>query len=161
MGLMNSSQMNITNQWGRLHEQAKVVANQYKANEQQLVSIIALIDQQKAFYNWGYSSLFKYITDGLGLSDATACNISAVVRKSIEVPRLKEKVVSGEISLSKARKITPVINSMNQDQWFETAQTKTQKQIERAVSLQDPNEAILESLTYVSDNQYNVERIQV
>jgi hypothetical protein len=144
-----------------LHTKAKKIADQYKKSERDLVSIIAQVDQLKGFYKLGYSSLFTYMTEGLGLTVAVASNISAVVRKSYDVPQLKNKVVSGEISLSKARKLTPVINRGNQDQWISLARSKTQKQIEREVALAQPKSAILEKTQYVPIDTMIKEKVQI
>ena len=144
-----------------LHKKAKKIVNQYKQSERELVSIIAQVDHLKAFYKLGFNFLFTYMTEGLGLSPAVASNISAVVRKSYEVPQLKNKVVAGEISLSKARKLTPVINEVNQKQWLNLAQSKTQKQIEREVALAQPKSAVIEKVQYVPRDKIINEKVQI
>ena len=144
-----------------LHQKAKLIANRYKQCEQELVSVISQVDSTKSFYKLGYSSLFSYMTQALGLTESVACNISAVVRKAYQVPKLQEKVVSGEISLSKARKLTPVITQENQDQWLEVAATKTQKQIEREVALAHPKAAIIEKIQYVSSHLKVKEKVEI
>ena len=144
-----------------LHQKAKLVADRYKQCEQELVAIISQVDSTKSFYKLGYSSLFSYMAQALGLTEAVACNISAVVRKAYQVPKLQEKVVSGEISLSKARKLTPVITQENQDQWLKVAATKTQKQIEREVALASPKAAIIEKAQYISSHLEIKEKIEI
>ena len=144
-----------------LHQKAKLIANRYKQCEQELVAIISQVDSNKSFYKLGYSSLFSYMTQALGLTESVACNISAVVRKAYQVPKLQEKVLSGEISLSKARKLTPVITKENQDQWLKVAETKTQKQIEREVALAHPKAAIIEKMNYVSSYLEIKEKVEI
>ena len=51
-----------------LHEKAKQTAKHYLRLEKELLELIIQIDKKKAFYRFGYSSLFTYVTESLNLS---------------------------------------------------------------------------------------------
>jgi hypothetical protein len=55
-----------------------------------------------------------------------------------KAPKLKSAVTSGELSLSKARRIAPVIKTENQTQWIEDAKTMKQPELERKVAVENP-----------------------
>jgi hypothetical protein len=83
------------NMKNELHEKAKAAANEYQNCEVKLIQILKEIDTSKIFLKMGYSSLFIYITEALGLSEAVAYNLSTVVRKSKEVPELQKAIENG------------------------------------------------------------------
>ena len=72
-----------------------------------------------------------------------------MVLKSIEVPALKEAVVSGEISLSQARRIVSVVTHDTSKEWITKASTLNQKQLELAVAEKNPHAKVKERLTPV------------
>jgi hypothetical protein len=144
-----------------LNEKAKSIAKQYKKCEQELIAIIIKIDQCKLFYSLGYNSLFKYVVDELNLSESIAYNFINVARKSHQVPELKRAVCSGDVSVSKARKVVPVINRANQSHWLRIVKTQSQKQIERQVALANPKVAIPEKMTYQSPQMIVQEKVSL
>ena len=94
--------------------------------------------------------LFQYVVKRLGLSEAQAYSFISVGRKSKEVPQIKEKIKNGELTVSKAKKITSVITAINQGHWLSLAQSASQKKVEREVALAKPKQAIWDKMTYVS-----------
>jgi 5-methylcytosine-specific restriction endonuclease McrA len=61
-------------------------------------------------------------------------NLITVARKAREIPELKEEIRKGNVSVSKIRKVCPVIDRKNQKQWIQTAKTSTQKELELKVA---------------------------
>ena len=53
--------------------------------------------------------------DRLKLSESTALNFINVARKAVQVPALQAEIRAGHVSVSKARKIVPVLTPQNQD----------------------------------------------
>ena len=98
-----------------IHEEALSVVKRYKVCEVELIEIFEKSDQFKVHYALGFSSLFKYATDGLGLSPEVAYTFINVARKTKEVPALKEEIKQGTITVSKAKRISPVLNGANQE----------------------------------------------
>jgi hypothetical protein len=138
-----------------LHEKAKAAANEYQNCEIKLIQILKEIDTSKVFLKMGYSSLFVYITEALGLSEAVAYNLSTVVRKSKEVPELQKAIENG-LALSKARKIVPVLTKENSGVWLEKAKTLPKADLEREVAAVSPYVAKRESVRAVSMDRYSL-----
>lgn len=117
-----------------LHARAIECAAKYRKLEGELLDLIQQIDSQKLFRDLGYSSLFTYIVNALKLSESQAFNFINVARKANEVPELKKQILTGTLSVSKARKIVPVLTSGNQKEWIPKAIALPQKEIERQVA---------------------------
>ena len=144
-----------------LHEKALETARNYIRLEKELLEIIIEIEKKKAYRRLGYSSLYTYVNEGLKISPSTSYNFIQVARKSIEVPALKEEVSSGRISISKAKKIAPVLNKENHQQWFTVAHSSTHRKLEREVALASPTQAVPEKVNYVPSTEKVSERVQV
>ena len=94
-----------------IHQRALIRAQNYRASEIELIEALEEVDGHRVFYQYGYSSLFTYTTEALGLSPEVAYIFINVCRKTREVPALKEEIKSGAITVSKAKKLTPVLTS--------------------------------------------------
>ncbi|MBK9295159.1 MAG: hypothetical protein IPM57_12105 [Oligoflexia bacterium] len=98
-----------------LHQKAINIAQSFHKAESDLIDILQKIDQQKIFLKLGFASLFDYALKALKLSEANSSNFITVARKSKTIPELKEAIKEGRLSVSKARKITPVLTPENKD----------------------------------------------
>ena len=145
----------------KLDRQACRIAITYRKAEIGLLEIICQMDRTKAFYHLGFSSLFSYVTDRLKLSEAVAYNFINVARKSHEVPELKQEIARGKITVSKAKKITPVITQANKTQWLDMAKTISLKKLEKKVAMASPKQAIREEMKYVGEKEKIGERITI
>jgi 5-methylcytosine-specific restriction endonuclease McrA len=135
----------------QIHERALAVASRYKSAEIELIEILQLVGEHRVFYHLKYNSLFQYAVQALGLSEEVAYIFINVSRKASEVPKLKEDIQAGRISVSKAKTISPVLTNENQERWLEMARTKTKRQIEREVALASPNHAVREKAGYTTE----------
>jgi len=133
-----------------LHERALACARRYRRAEAELLELIGQIDKTKTFRKLGYGSLFDYATSALKLSSGQAFNFINVSRKAHEVPQLKHAVASGKLSVSKARKIVPVLRPDNQAVWIEKAITLPQRQVEREVAEANPLLSVSERIRPVA-----------
>lgn len=143
----------ITEKVKQLDEKAMRVAKHLDACEKELVSIFEELGMTKGFLQLGFTSLHDYGVRRLKLSDATTCNIVAVARKTIEIPELKQAIQSGELSISKARKITPVLTKENKSEWIQLAKTSTSREIERAVAIEKPELLIRETVKFKAEDR--------
>src|SRR4051794_31056093 len=110
------------NKWAiELHEQALHAAKKFFQAEASLLDILQKIESTRAYRQFDHTSLFSYAVGMLKLSESTALNFINVARKSVEVPALKQEIEAGNLSVSKARKIVPVLTSENQAEWIEKA----------------------------------------
>lgn len=139
-----------------LHEKAILKAKTFHRAEIELIDVLQEIDTQKTFLHYRCTSLHNYCVKFLKLSDANASNFTNVARKAKEVPELKEAIRNQEITVSKARKITPVINKENSEHWLGLAKTLPKPKLEKAVAKVAPKTATPEKAKYVSE-----ERLQI
>ncbi len=136
-----------------LHSRAMKAAELNKKSESDLISILQKLDQNHGYLHFDASSLYDYCVSVLKLSESTSYNLITVARKAREVPALKEAIDAGEITLSKARKIAPVITMANQEVWLSLAKTETSRIIEKAVAKESPEFLIKESVRYRSEDR--------
>ena len=101
-----------------LHLRAVNIAKEYRRFEPALISVFQELEKHRTFACYEMPSLFMYSTKILGLSEATTCMLTAVMRASNKVPELKLAVEEGKITLSNARRIAPVLNSSNKSEWL-------------------------------------------
>src|SRR6185437_10053511 len=92
-----------------LHSQALAYAKTYLNAESGLIRVLQEIESCRGYRELGFKSLFEYAVSALGLSESVTYNLITVARKSLEVPMLQKKIEAGEITLSNARKIAPVL----------------------------------------------------
>ncbi len=121
-----------------------------------LIDIIIKVDQNKVYRHYAYKSLFEYVTCYLGLSEATAYNFITVSRKSITVPELKQAINNGEITLTKARKITPVITPQNKTEWLTMAKILPQQKLEKEIAKANPKLTTPERVMYKTERRLSV-----
>jgi 5-methylcytosine-specific restriction endonuclease McrA len=147
--------------YNKIDQQALKISKEFKRCESELLDIIIKVDDLKVYRKMGYPSLFQYVTNRLELSEAQAYNFINVGRKAKEVPQIREKIKNGELSVSKAKKITSVITPINQEYWLNLAQSASQKKVEREVAIANPKQAIWDEMTYVSPLEKVIEKIQI
>jgi hypothetical protein len=116
-----------------IHENALMVVLNYKKSEAALISAIQQVDEFKVFREYGYASLFEYVTTALGLSESSAYNFINVARKALELPAIKREIEMGNLTVSKVRKVLPVISEENQQDWLKKAATLSSREIEQEV----------------------------
>jgi hypothetical protein len=121
-----------------LHHRALRAAKKLHSAEVELVEILQEIDDCRGFKELGYSSLFVYATDELGLSEECAFKLIRVERKSSEVPELKVALEAGKFTLSKAVVIASVITPENQAHWISMASKHSKRELEKLVAEAQP-----------------------
>ena len=103
-----------------------------------LLTDLIEVDRHGVFEKLGYPSLFQYTTQRLKLSESIAYAFIGVARKSRQVPKLKEAVTEGKISVSQAKRIVSVVEPSNAEMWIENAATHRQRDLERLVAKELP-----------------------
>ncbi len=136
-----------------LHAEAIRLARSYRLTETELIGILQQIDSSKIFQSLGYTSLFNYCVEALELSESQSSTFVGVARKSMEIPALQEALTSGTLTVSKARRILPVIEESNCAFWIEKAAVLPQKVIEREVAKRNPDLSVAERIRPLSETQ--------
>jgi len=132
-----------------IHAEALAAVREYKRCEVRLIEVLQQADDHRIYGSLGYNSLFRYASDGLGLSEEVAYVFINVARKARQVPALKEEISRGTISITKAKKISPVLNSENQKHWLDLARNASKAKLEKEVARAAPSTAIVERMKYV------------
>jgi 5-methylcytosine-specific restriction endonuclease McrA len=140
-----------------IHLKIVEAASRYKKSEADLIDLIQQADQHKVFRHKGYSSLFEYVMKELKFSENVTSVFITVARKAYEVPELKAEIRTGNITLSNARRILPVLTSENKGEWLQRAQNLTQRQLEKEVVKIRPLEATRERVHYVTKDRVKLE----
>jgi hypothetical protein len=149
--------MQLSSQIHSLHERALKAAEQFRRAEAELLEALSGVDQKKVYLSLGYSSLFVYATQALRLPESVAYNAISVMRKAQEVPALKAHISSGELSISKARKVISVLNpDQNASSWIEKALTLSTRSLEKEVAKENPKSSTPEKAKYVSARRLDV-----
>ena len=118
---------------------AKTLATDYLRTEGELLSVLIEMRKERIFSILNYSGIFDYCVSELRLSRAQAYYFKTVAEKSEEVPELVKAISDGQITLSEARRITPVITKLNHLEWIEKAKTFSQLELERQVTAVNPS----------------------
>jgi hypothetical protein len=135
-----------------IHQKALEAAQKFKKAEADLISILQEVESSKTFFELGYTSLFHYVVQSLGLSESVAANFITVSRKAKEFPALQSAIDEGKITVSKARKVTAVLTLENQEEWVNKAVALPQKKLEEQVASIAPETKIRDGVKSVTEN---------
>jgi hypothetical protein len=155
-GFTQTNRGSISTLTHEIHQRAIQASQQFLNAESTLIEILQQVDQHRVFIEYGHSSLFHYVTNELKISESVAYNLITVSRKAREVPALQAAIQKQQITLSNARKITPILNQSNQEVWIQKAQTLSLRQLEKEIARENPKLATPEKVTYAT-----AERVQI
>lgn len=151
--LMQTKKHYSTKEFREIDQQVRQAVKKLKIAESEVIHALQKVDQSRS-YRWaGYNSLFQYCVQSLGLTENQAYNFIAVARKANECPQLQSAIDAGEITVSKARKITPVIEKGNQELWLNHARQLSTRELERQVACHNPKAQKPESLRFINDHE--------
>ncbi|MEZ4750786.1 MAG: HNH endonuclease signature motif containing protein [Bdellovibrionota bacterium] len=126
------------------------LANHYLESEAKLLSHLIEMRKKKHFIPLNYTGIFDYCERRLHLSRAQAYYFKTVAEKADEVPEIKQAVLTGELTLSQARRIVPVLTKTNHKQWIKKAKELPQKDLEREVTAVNPQAHVRERIRWVA-----------
>ncbi len=132
-----------------LHTKALSLSKTYLQTERELIKVLQEIERSDLFKTMGYTSLYDYCLKGLSLSEHQSNAFVTVSRKCTAVPELQQAIDSGILTVSKATRILPVMDSQACD-WIEKASVLSQREIQREVARTFPDKAVLENIRPVS-----------
>jgi 5-methylcytosine-specific restriction endonuclease McrA len=140
-----------------IDQKAIQAACNFKKSEALLVLAVLEVDSHKVFRELGFSSLHDYCLRRLHLSESNAFNVITVARKSAALPELKKEIVNGNLTVSQARRITPILTEENQALWIEKAKTLSQRNLEKEIAKERPQALTPERMRYVSGERLKLE----
>ncbi len=88
---------------------------------------------RKLYQELGYSSINQYAKVELGFSTSRTGDFLQLVRKLKKLPKVKEKVESGELGYTAARVIAPIADKATEAGWLNFALNNSRRDLEREV----------------------------
>lgn len=93
--------MNLTHLTDKsLLTDTKKLARDYRHITAQLLHHLREIDARKLYSELGYSTLFNYVVQELGFSEASASRRISAMKILKEIPEIEEKIESGDLNLT-------------------------------------------------------------
>lgn len=133
-----------------VHNRAKEHSNRFRQAEAELMETIQEVERLRVFQAAGYGSLFEYCCQELRLTESVAYNFINVGRKVRHPSRLRSAIRDGELSVTKARKMTAVMTAENEAQWAERAKKLSTRELEKTVVRERPLEACPPRVRYMT-----------
>jgi 5-methylcytosine-specific restriction endonuclease McrA len=100
--------------------------------EHELAVLLAKVQQDKLFREFGYAKLADYAEDRHGLAAGRAKGLAQVGQRLPDLPQLAQALANGELDWTKARHVARKANAETEGQWVELARTSTSRDLERA-----------------------------
>ncbi len=133
------------------HEEGLNLAAHYKRGEARMVELLSLIAQHKGYYLYQCDSLKAYALYSWELPPGAAADMVTVANKAIEVPELIEALKRGKSTVSKLRKVCPVITPKDALAWIQLVEQCSSRIVEKAVAMENPETEMKCQMTYKSD----------
>jgi hypothetical protein len=128
-----------------LHRKSIKDAKIYKVAEATILQDVCDIDKTKLYEKFGLTSTYAYCLEVMELSEFIAKSCIAIARKSKNVPELKEAIEDGQLTVSKAIRIVPILKQENKAEWLNKAKTLSKNKLERAVADLKPELKVVET----------------
>jgi len=135
-----------------LDEKAKHLAQHLLQTEAQVLTTLMEMSRSRAFAELNYSGVYDYCLRRLGFSKEQSYYFKKVAEVSVTVPELKAAIAKGELSISTARRIAPILNRANQVEWIGKAKAMKQAELEKAVTEVNPQAHPRERIKPVAEN---------
>ena len=136
-----------------IHRKALDVAARFKQAEADLISVLQEVEAGRVFV---ISATRACSTTAFKRSGCRRMSprISSLSRERLAKFRFfKPRFKAGSLSVSKARKITPVLTLANQDEWVEKAKLLSTRKLEEEVARVAPREATPERIKFVTEDR--------
>ncbi|MEQ9502147.1 MAG: hypothetical protein RIT81_35080 [Deltaproteobacteria bacterium] len=99
---------------------------------------MAEIERRKLYVERGFSSLFRFCVEGLGLTEDQACRRVAVVRAARRVPEVFSMIAIGELHMTGVAKLSRFMNDDNAHSLIEQARNKSKVEVEMLIATEFP-----------------------
>ena len=118
-----------------------------------LVAHLGELDTRDIHLRAGYSSLFAYCRDALGLSEHEAYNRIEVARAARRFPVILEWLAAGSVNLTAVRLLAPHLTPENHRSALESARGKKKGEVEEIVARLSPRPDIAASVRKLAASQ--------
>ncbi len=139
-----------------IDQKAVRIVSSIKCSEMELIQTLQQVESLRIFQDFGFTSLFAYCTERLGLSEDRACTYIGVARLSKEIPTVKTAIERNELSISNARKLFKVITPQNEKAWLETAKHSSTRELQVLIATERPEEKVKESVKPIAESLFEL-----
>ncbi|HKO47003.1 MAG TPA: hypothetical protein VJV79_04730, partial [Polyangiaceae bacterium] len=112
----------------------------------QLLAHLVELEERLLHLELGFSSLFAYCVEALGMSEGTAGRRVAAARVCRRFPDVFERVTRGELHLCALCALAPHLSAENAGGLFEACRGKTRRQIEELLAARFPRPDVREQI---------------
>ena len=112
----------------------------------QVLAHLVELEERMLPLELGFSSLFAYCVEALGMSEGTAGRRVAAARVCRRFPEAFERVARAELHLCALCALAPHLNSENSAELFEACRGKTRRQIEALLAARFPRPDVREQI---------------
>lgn len=131
------------------HSEGVKAARDFRDSEFRIIEVLKNMAECNGYYHYECDSLTRYARFALDLPENTIKNFVAVAYKSIEVPEMLEALKENKATVSKLRKVCPVITKENYEDWLAIVEEGSTRNIERLVAQEKPKSAIEDRMKFV------------
>lgn len=111
-----------------------------------LVAHLAEFDARRLYEGEGFSSLFKYCTKVLRLSEDSAYNRIQAARAALRFPAIVERLASGGLSVTTVRLLAPHLTAGNHENLVSAADGKGKHEVEHLLATWFPQPEVAPSV---------------
>src|SRR6187455_810168 len=112
----------------------------------QLLAHLVELEERMLHLELGFSSLFAYCVESLGMSEGSAGRRVTAARVCRRFPDAFEQVTRGELHLCALCALAPHLNPENAAELFEACRGKTRRQIEELLAARFPRPDVREQI---------------
>src|SRR6187549_369062 len=122
------------------------LARQSNVLTAQLLAHLVELEERLLHLELGFSSLFAYCVEALGMSEGSAGRRVTAARVCRRFPEVFERVARGELHLCALCALAPHLNELNSAELFEACKAKTRRQIEELLAARFPRPDVREQI---------------
>lgn len=133
----------MTNRWQNMSDDALVaetkrVAEVERRSMAELLELLIEVERRNLCQSLGCSSLFKYCTTVLGLSEQAAYSRINAARAAARFPAVLPMLADGALTLSSIGLLAPHLTEDNHDALLDAAQKKSAREVQKIVACANP-----------------------
>ena len=140
-----------------IHLEIKDLVSKERYYTYEILKKLNELDSTRIYCELGHSSLFEYCTNELKYSEDQAYRRIASARLMQKTPEIKNKIKSGELTLSHLSKASSLFNKINLNQeqklnFFERLTNTSSNQAEKIICEISPKKEVIEKIKPVQKN---------
>jgi len=116
-----------------VHERLRRAVDAFKDAEHNVIVWFAEMKRRRLYRELGHGSMRQYAIQELGFSATRAADFGRLADCLESLPRIREKVASGELGYTKAREIVAVASPETEAAWLNAAESSSRRELEEKV----------------------------